>query len=235
MHPSTRKLLLLFLILFFPKRIWIWSAFVSLGNRKPRVWIVEGAGFKEPQGGVQGVWVRPCKEGMSYSPEQSTTGCLCRPAHGEGEDVLFHRRAAALHSRTPHCSSCCFPSRVGCSSAQHTQVQSCFQFGKAPPDPIEPVLKHTTYQINSLWNIFAPRSGPISSINNDVFPQREDFQDFHMAKHTFFLFVFPPPSLGNPSLPWDRFKFKFKTIPISPQTLLIQGCECCWIWNTSFA
>lgn len=27
---------------------------------------------------------------------------------------------------------------------------------------------------------------------------------------------------------WDKLKFNFKTIPISPQSLLIQGCECCW-------
>lgn len=44
MQPSTRKLLLLFLIFFF-KRIWILSAFVSFGNRKPRVQVSEKHSF----------------------------------------------------------------------------------------------------------------------------------------------------------------------------------------------
>lgn len=42
--------------------------------------------------------------------------------------------------KTPHCSSsCCFPRRVRCNSGQYTQVQVCLQFGKAPPDPTEPL------------------------------------------------------------------------------------------------
>lgn len=137
--------------------------------------MVQGAGFREPQGGVQGIWAHLWKEGMSYSPEQCRTGCLYRPAHGgEGEGVFFSTEGLQYSTgKTPPCSSCCFPRRVRCNSGQHTQVQLCFQFGKTTPDSIEPLLKQATYQINYPLNILASRSGAIISINNEVFPHKE--------------------------------------------------------------
>lgn len=111
-------------------------------------------------------------------------------------------RPQHLKGKTPHCSSCCFPRRVRCNSGQHTQVQLCFQFGNAFSDPVEPFSKQAAYQINSPLNILSPRSGAIISINNEVFPHKEKtFRiSFHLAKYTFFLFVFPPPRKNYPWL-----------------------------------
>lgn len=122
-----------------------------------------------------------------------------------------------------HC--CCFPEEYLIPS--HSCPSTCtgwMQLWMARTDTVTlsvwesiswstgPFLKQAIYQINSPWNILALRSETITSINNKVFPKsagdhKEKTVRISIWQNTLlFGFFSPPPSLGNPSLPWKKMQ-----------------------------
>lgn len=144
-----------------------------------------------PQGGARGTFIYPWKEGYVLLTKATSktvqnggvfTGLLTEQkvkmpfpqkdcSTGDVQNTVLHR-------------CCCFPKEClipwhGC----HQHATGWMQLGMARRDTavlsvwesvswsIGPFRKQAIYQINSPWNILAPRSETITSINNEVFPK----------------------------------------------------------------
>lgn len=153
-----------------------------------------------PQDGVQGIWVHLEREDVLLTRAVQNGDVFAGLLMEEKVKMSFPTEGLQ-HSKgkTPHCSSCCSPRRVRCNSGQHTQVQLCFQFGKAPLDPIEPFLKQATYQINSCEVFWLQDQEPLFLSVVKCFLIMRRLAGFPFDKIHLFLVCFPSTQSKKPT------------------------------------